>query len=211
MDKSSIPYLLIFALISILGIFPGNLWGYVLTGISVALLIFTAFFFRDPSRKTRKIPDGWENIVSPADGVVVNIDKVEDDNIPNGKRIAIFMSPLNVHINRSPFAGKVIDIKHLPGRFKKAFLPEASIENERVELLLETERGLVLVKQIAGIIARRIVCRAKVGDMLTIGQKFGLIHFGSRVEVVFPSDADVLVSLRQKIVAGETVIARFKK
>jgi len=206
MDKSSIPYLLIFALISILGILPGNLWGYILTGISVALLIFTVFFFRDPSRK---IPDDTGIVVSPADGVIVNIDEVEYDNIPNGKRIAIFMSPLNVHINRSPVAGKVIDIKHYPGCFKKAFLPEASIVNERIELLIETERGPVLVKQIAGIIARRIVCRAKVGDMLSTGQKFGLIHFGSRVEIVLPFDVNIPISHNQRVVAGETVIARF--
>ncbi|MCD6594602.1 phosphatidylserine decarboxylase family protein [bacterium] len=207
MDRSGFRYLIVFGLIALAGIISQNLYGYIIAGISGLFLLFTAFFFRDPERK---IPDGNDIIVSPADGVIVDISDVRDDDIGDCKNVAIFMSLANVHINRAPLDGDVIEVKHFDGKFKKAFLSEASLENERVEMLIETEFGKIRVKQIAGIIARRIICRAKVGDSLHKGQKYGIIHFGSRVELILSQSANIFVSNGQKVVAGETIVAKIK-
>jgi len=207
MDKSALVYLIICGIIGFIGFYFGAISGYILGAIGAVCFLFTAFFFRDPKRIP---PEDSDAIVSPADGVIVSIDEVDDPDIPDAQRIAIFMSPLNVHVNRTSTDGKVIDIKRYPGCFRRAYLSEASLENERVEILLETPKGNVRIKQIAGIIARRIVCRAKVGDSLVKGQKFGLIHFGSRVELVLPSCIELTVSLKQKVFAGETIVARWK-
>ena len=206
MDKAVFPYLLFFIAILIPGLFMQSAFGIILIAIGAAGFLFTAYFFRDPKRK---IPDDANAIVSPADGKVIAIDTVNDAQIANAKRISIFMSPFNVHINRAPFDGEVLEIQHIPGGFKKAFLPEASLENERVEMLLSTPLGKMRIKQIAGIIARRIVCRAKVGDKLTKGQKYGLIHFGSRVEIIFLKNVEVVAKPNQIVLGGETLLAKW--
>lgn len=205
MDRSGFRYLIIFGLIALAGVISKSMYGYIFSAISGLFFLFTAFFFRDPDRK---IPDGKDNIVSPADGVIVDISDVHDEDIGDCKNIAIFMSLFDVHINRAPLDGEVVDIKHFDGKFKKAFRPEASLENERVEMLMETSSGKIRVRQIAGIIARRIICRAKIGDNLHRGQKYGIIHFGSRVEIILPQSTKIFVSKGQKVIAGETIIAK---
>ncbi len=168
-----------------------------------------AFFFRDPERK---IPEGEELFVSPADGRVILIkDIFEKDYLKSDtKEISIFMSPLNVHVNRAPCDGKVSIIKYSPGRFKAAYKDEASIENENIVMVLDGKEGRVLVRQVAGFLARRAVCKAKVGDVLRRGERYGIIKFGSRLDVYLPKDVKITVKLGEKVKAGETVIARYR-
>jgi phosphatidylserine decarboxylase len=170
------------------------------------LTIFMAFFFRDPERK---IPEGEGLFVSPADGKVILIkDIYEKDYLKSDtKEISIFMSPLNVHVNRAPCDGNVSIIKYSPGRFKAAYKDEASIKNENIVMVLDGKEGRVLVRQVAGFLARRAVCKAKVGDVLRRGERYGIIKFGSRLDVYLPKDVKVAVNLGEKVKAGETVIA----
>ena len=206
MDRSGFRYLIFFVLVALAGVISRNAVGYVLAGVGGALALFTAFFFRDPRRQ---IPPDEDAIVAPADGVVIDVGRVQDPDVGDAERVVIFMNLHNVHINRAPCDGKVAAIRHHEGKFLKAFKPEASLQNERTEMVLETDIGRVKVIQIAGIIARRIVCRAKVGDVLKKGQKYGIIHFGSRVEVFLPAGkTKVEISNGEKTLAGETIIAR---
>jgi phosphatidylserine decarboxylase len=173
------------------------------------LTIFMAFFFRDPERK---IPDGEGLFVSPADGKVILIkDIFEKDYLKSDtKEISIFMSPLNVHVNRAPCDGNVSIIKYSPGSFKAAYKDEASIKNENIVMVLDGKEGRVLVRQVAGFLARRAVCKAKVGDFLRRGERYGIIKFGSRLDVYLPKDVKITVKLGEKVKAGETVIARYR-
>ncbi|MFZ6016131.1 MAG: phosphatidylserine decarboxylase family protein [Nitrospirota bacterium] len=170
------------------------------------LTIFMAFFFRDPERK---IPEGEGLFVSPADGKVILIkDVYEEDYLKaNSKEISIFMSPINVHVNRAPCNGNVSIVKYSPGRFMRAYKDSASIKNENIVMVLDGKEGRVLVRQVAGFIARRAVCRVKVGDVLRRGERYGLIKFGSRLDVYLPEDSVIKVKLGDKVKAGETVIA----
>ncbi len=169
------------------------------------LTIFMAFFFRDPERK---IPEGEGIFVYPADGKVILIkDVYEEDYLKDdAKEISIFMSPLNVHVNRAPSEGIVESVIHAPGKFLSAFKHEASLQNENIVMLLNTQYGKVLVRQVAGFIARRAVCNAKPGDTLKKGQRYGIIKFGSRLDVYLPKDTKIMVKLGDKVKAGETVI-----
>jgi len=166
-----------------------------------------AFFFRDPERK---ITEGEGIFVSPADGEVILIkDVYEKDYLKSDSReISIFMSPLDVHVNRAPCDGKVTIVKYTPGRFIAAYKDESSIKNENIVMVLEGKQGRVLVRQVAGFLARRALCKAKVGDMLRCGERYGIIKFGSRLDVYLPKDTKVLVKLGEKVKAGETVIGK---
>ncbi len=206
MDKSGFAYLIVFAAILAAGALFGGIFGWFLFVVGVFLCAFTVFFFRDPKRT---VPDDPMAIVSPADGVIIAIDDMRCLHIDGGSRIVIFMSPANVHVNRVPFAGEIEYLEHFPGKFLKAYLPETSIENERVDMLIKTAYGKICVKQIAGIIARRIVNRAKLRSVVQKGEKFGVIHFGSRVEVFLPPNSEILVREQQKTSAGETILARW--
>jgi phosphatidylserine decarboxylase len=170
------------------------------------LTIFMVFFFRDPERK---IPEGKGLFVSPADGKVILIKNIyEKDYLKSDtKEISIFMSPLNVHVNRAPCDGNVSIIKYSPGRFKAAYKDEASIKNENIVMVLDGKEGRVLVRQVAGFLARRAVCRVRVGDALRRGERYGIIKFGSRLDVYLPKDVEITVKLGEKVKAGETVIA----
>jgi phosphatidylserine decarboxylase len=169
------------------------------------LTIFMTFFFRDPERK---IPEGEGIFVSPADGKVILIKDVYEKDYLNSdsKEISIFMSPLDVHVNRSPCEGKVSIVKYSPGRFMAAYKDESSIKNENIVMVLDGKDSRVLVRQVAGFIARRAVCRVKVGDMLRCGQRYGIIKFGSRLDVYLSKDTKIMVKLGDKVKAGETVI-----
>lgn len=171
------------------------------------LVLFMIFFFRDPERA---VPSEEGIFVAPADGRVIAVkDFFEPIHLKKKvKRISIFMSPLNVHINRSPADGRVLNVIRNRGNFKAAYKDEAAVSNENTVMLLETEYGTIAVRQVAGFIARRIVCRVKPGDQLLRGQRYGLIKFSSRVDVFLPEDADISVSPDDGVTAGETVIAR---
>jgi phosphatidylserine decarboxylase len=177
-------------------------------------LLFTAaalgitFFFRDPERHP---PEGKGLVLSPADGKVVAINHGGNIHVPDfaGTQVSIFMSPLDVHVNRSPIGGKVEEKLYRPGKFRAAFRDKASADNEQNALTIVDAAGeRVRVVQIAGALARRIVCYVKEGDFLDIGQKFGLIMFGSRVDLFLPPGCRVEVRHGEHVRAGETIIGR---
>ncbi len=174
--------------------------------------VFTAFvvnFFRDPHRVT---PEGEVLVISPADGKVVVVQTVREERFFRGDalQISIFMSPLNVHVNRIPVSGVVRHVEHVPGQFMVAFADKASEVNERVEVLIERPDGsVVLMKQIAGTIARRIVAELAPGQQVRAGERFGMIKFGSRVDLLMAPSARPSVGLNVRTVAGETVLATY--
>lgn len=189
------------------GAYPIIIWlGYAL---SAFLLITILQFFRNP---TRKIVIDENTITAPADGRVVVIEEVTETEYFNDKRlqISIFMSPINVHVNRYPISGIVKYAKYHPGLFLVAWHPKSSTENERTTIVIKHKDGQeVLFRQIAGALARRIVFYSKEGDNAVQGTEFGFIKFGSRVDLLLPTTVKVKVSLEQKVTGNETVIATF--
>ena len=186
--------------------------GAGLRGVSVALwacAAFSVFFFRDPERQT---PQGRGLVVSPADGRVIAIEEIDEPEFFGGavQRISIFLSVFDVHVNRVPVEGAVKLYRYQSGRFHVASLPEASVENEQSVVGIESPWGQVLFKQIAGLIARRIVCDLRPGHRVQCGERFGIIKFGSRMEVYVPREVEVKVRLRDKVRAGESIIGEFK-
>jgi phosphatidylserine decarboxylase len=186
-----------------------------LTVIFLVITLFIVFFFRDPERE---ITQGEGVILSPADGRIVGISTFSSYGSETGQndflgsggtKVAIFLSAFNVHINRNPISGVVKYSKYIPGSFNAAYKEKASSENEQNELGLENDQVKLILKQIAGTIARRIVCRIKEGDQVKIGERFGMIKFGSRVEILLPEEVKVLVKLNQQVRAGETVIGTY--
>ena len=175
-------------------------------------LAFTLYFFRDPQRR---IPEGEANVVSPADGTVVEIGELPagDGLKEPAIRIGIFLSVLDVHVNRAPCSGTVRSVEYRPGRFLNAMSPRSSGENESNSILLETlDHGWVRVRQIAGKIARRIVCAVQEGEQLSRGQRIGMIQFGSRTELILERQAvdEVIASVGDKVKGGRTILARFR-
>jgi phosphatidylserine decarboxylase len=168
--------------------------------VFLGLGLFSLWFFRDPDRE---IPSGPGLVVSPADGTVVAV--TED---PEGPSVAIFLSVFNVHVNRSPIAGRVKDVSYRKGRFLAAFDERAGEMNERSEILVEGEDGAVRVRQIAGVLARRIICKVKPGDSLSAGERFGLIRFGSRTDLRLSPGATIAVKVGDKVRGGSSVIGR---
>lgn len=196
----------IFALATLVLFLISDLLGWV----GVGLTIWCYYFFRDPPRTT---PDRAGLIVSPADGIVSLIERAVPppelglSDAPR-LRVSVFMSVFNCHVNRAPIGGRVTAIAYRPGKYFNASLDKASTDNERNALVIETESGhQITVVQIAGLVARRIVCFAREGHTLDTGERFGLIRFGSRLDVYLPDDTASLVSVGQTMVAGETVIA----
>lgn len=171
-----------------------------------ALGAFFAYFFRDPERQ---IPTAEGLVVAPADGRVMIAGPSDGRWSPPGswQQITIFLSPLDVHINRTPVAGRVTRIEYRPGRFLPAYKENAS-ENELNEIWLDHDGQTIVVRQIVGVLARRIVCRVVEGQALLRGERIGLMKFGSRMDVFLPAGAEVLVSVGRQVVAGETVLAR---
>lgn len=182
----------------------------VLAVVFVILTAFMLYFFRDPDRASPGRPDAF---VSPADGRVIIVKDVTETRYLNTpcKQISIFMSPFNVHVNRSPCDGKVVSTRHNTGRYFAAYKDEASLRNENSEMVLETAHGSILVRQIAGFIARRTVCRAQPGQSLSQGERFGIIKFSSRVDLYVPAQAAVSVKPGDKVLAGETIVATMPK
>ena len=206
MHREGIKFILIFSVISLILFFIYIPLGWV----GIGLTIWCYYFFRDPKR-TIPVRDGL--LVSPADGVISLIEKtmpppeldIEKDELT---RISVFMNVFNCHVNRSPIAGKVMEINYRPGKFFNASLDKASVDNERNSLVLQIPDGRqIVVVQIAGLVARRIVSFVKPKQTLRIGQRFGLIRFGSRVDIYLPTGVQPLVCIGQIMVSGETVIA----
>ncbi len=196
------PFIIVFALITVLTYVIGNWWIALFPFI---LTLFMAYFFRDPERK---IPEGEGFFVAPADGKIILIkDTFEKQHLKaDTKQISIFMSPLNVHVNRAPCDGKVKEVNHHKGSFLAAYKDDASVKNENIEMVLETRYKNILVRQVAGYVARRAVCRVNIGDSLKRGERYGIIKFSSRLDVYLPKNTEVKVKLGDKVKAGETVI-----
>jgi len=184
-----------------------NILSFTLLIIALAIWLLLLYFFRNPDRAVVDKPD---LIVGPCDGTVMDITKIQEDQYLHAEtiRIGIFLSVFNVHVQRAPLAGEVTLVQHQPGKFLPAFNPDASTENEYIAMRIETNNGTILVKQISGILARRCVNFAQLGDRLLTGQRFGLIKFGSRVELFLPPETEILVSIGDPVVGGLTKMAK---
>lgn len=179
---------------------------WVLAFLLTVIALWVAYFFRDPERTGER---GERLVIAPADGKVVLISDVDEPAFMGGraKRISIFMNVFNVHVNRYPVSGTVRYVQYNPGKFLNAAAEKSSLENEQMSVGLETSQGRVMMRQIAGLIARRIVTYSKVGDVAHQADRMGLIRFGSRVDVFLPVDATIRVKIGDLPVAGTTVIA----
>ena len=179
-----------------------------LAGVSGLLLLFVLNFFRDPDRD---IPNEEGVVVSPGDGKIVEIIEEKDPMLDEPyRRVSIFLNVFNVHVQRIPVGGQIGQVKYNKGKFLNAASHKASLENEQSAMIIDTGKQKVLVKQIAGLIARRIVCWAKEGDNYSLGQRYGLIRFGSRVDLFLPLSAEVKVSLGDHVSGGSSIIGYLK-
>ncbi len=188
-----------------------DLLGFWWVGLFLLILtLAVASFFRDPERD---VPEAGNAIVSPADGRVVAVERdVRPESLPDQafQRVAIFMSPANVHVNRIPVDGEVLSVKHTPGRFLAAYDERSSLENERNEVALRDRAGRSLVfVQVAGLLARRIICHLRVGQAVERGERFGLIMFGSRLDVYIHPSAKILVRVGDRVRAGSGILAEY--
>ena len=179
--------------------------GWVKTALALgALAAFMVFFFRDPERA---VPTTPRAILAPADGKVMAVGPVADDPfVGPAQAVSIFLSPLDVHVNRSPLAGLVVGVEYRPGAKMAAYRAEASEQNERTSISIQGDGARVVVRQIAGVLARRIVCRVRPGDRLSSGERFGLIKFGSRTDLIVPATARLQVKAGDRVRGGETVM-----
>ena len=197
------PFIGLFAFVTL--VFAMLDWGF-LTLVMLALTLFAIYFFRNPERV---VPAGENLVVAPADGKVIFVGDVDEIRYFNDRvtKVSIFMNVFNVHVNRVPCDGKVVDMYYQKGEFLNASLDKAADCNEQAGILLETGAGSkILFVQIAGLVARRIVTYPVIGDLLERGMRYGLIRFGSRVDIYFPKGSDVAVTLGETTVAGETVL-----
>lgn len=204
--REGYPFIGLFAFLALLSAVAG--WGLT-TILLAALTVFALYFFRDPERV---LPQGEDVLVCPADGRVIQIDKEFDDSFleEQAYKVSIFMSIFDVHVNRLPFAGTVRKIQYFPGKFYSANTSRGSLENEKCALVLDTDKGMrYAVVQVAGLVARRIVCWAEPGDSIARGRRYGLIRFGSRVDLYLPLQVQIEVAVGQKVKAGETVLGYF--
>ncbi|HET6977630.1 MAG TPA: phosphatidylserine decarboxylase family protein [Pyrinomonadaceae bacterium] len=201
MVKESIPYIVVPVLLAAVA---GALGFWFVAGFFLLVMVFMAFFFRDPERK---VPSDPNLVVSPADGRVTRVGPMSEE-ADSPTVVSIFLSPLDVHINRSPIPGKIIEVKYSPGKFLMATNENASLVNEQNALTIQGEKITVVCKQIAGILARRIVCWKGKGDNLKLGERFGMIKFSSRTDVLLPANVVVTVKEGQRVQGGTTVIGR---
>jgi phosphatidylserine decarboxylase len=175
-----------------------------LAAAGLGLSAFMAFFFRDPERTP---PPVVAAVLAPADGRVLEVrEDVTDPFVGPGRMVSIFLSPLDVHVNRSPIDGEVVGVEYRPGRFLPAYREEAAEENERTVIAIQGSGVRVVVRQVAGTLARRVVCRVRPGDRLRSGERFGMIRFGSRLDVIVPEGVRLLVRPGDRVRAGETIL-----
>ena len=213
MDQRSIiarqgfPFILPLLILTVIFAFFGKIW---ISSLFFLMTAFVTWFFRNPERKS---PEDAKVIVSPADGRVIKIEDVAENGLMKGpsKKISIFMNVFNVHVNRIPYSGTVNSVRYREGKFFSANLDKASTSNEKNSVLIETDKGKqILTEQIAGLIARRIECWLEEGMHVNKGDRFGLIRFGSRLDIFLPADTAVAVSIGDKVKAGETPIGWLK-
>lgn len=216
-EEGTVAILIVFSVISVMVLLVNwfwpsqTVWHYLLYAFGFLVLILTIRFFRVPMwRKTTMEPDA---VLSPADGLVAANEEVLEDEYFHDKRrqISIFMSIYDVHINFFPFDGEVAYYKYHPGKFLLAFNPKSSTDNEHNTIILKDKKGReILVRQIAGFVARRIVCDLQRGDEAVVGEELGMIRFGSRVDVFLPLDAEIKVKIGDRTVGKETILAKLK-
>jgi phosphatidylserine decarboxylase len=187
-----------------LAVFGWFLWAAPFLLLAAALL----YFFRDPDRVA---PSGPGAVVAPADGRVMVAGPPPPGAAPEGRwtQVSIFLSPLDVHVNRMPVSGTVTKVEYRPGSYRAAYRPEATTENERSEVWIDAGSGTVVCRQITGVLVRRVVCRAKPGDRVTAGDRFGVMKFGSRIDLFLPGGTPLRVAIGDRVRAGETVIAEW--
>ena len=201
--KEGYPFIIFFAVVTVLSVILRANW---VTVVALVLTFFMLYFFRDPDRHTT--PD-INSFYAPADGKVIQIRETLEDELLHEKMIevSIFMNAFNVHVNRVPCEGTVKEVKYYSGRFMAAFKEDASKANEHINMVMECKQGNVMMRQVAGLLARRAVCRVKPGDTLEQGERYGIIKFSSRVDVFLPLGTEVKVQLGDKVKAGESLIA----
>lgn len=202
-DRAGFPFILIALALAVAAAWGGGrAWAVPF----LVLAAFFVFFFRDPNRTT---PADRGLVVSPADGRVMIAGDPPGPGAPKGewRQISIFLSPMDVHVNRTPVEGKVTHVEYHPGKFLPAYKVEAGQLNEWTEVWFEREGRPIVCRQIVGVLARRIVCRLKPGETVTRGQRFGVMKFGSRIDLFVPPDARIRVKPGDRVVAGETVLA----
>jgi len=206
LDPAGRPFIggaLVLALVSALAI------GWIPAGVFVALGAFFIFFFRDPERSPPVDDRVGAAVLAPADGKVLFAGAAESGAAPPGvwQQISIFLSPMDVHVNRMPVSGQVTRVTYSPGKFLPAYRPDAASRNERSEIWIDHGGQMVVARQIVGILARRVVCRAQVGAHVRAGDRFGIMKFGSRMDIFVPPSATILVRVGQLVRGGETMIA----
>jgi phosphatidylserine decarboxylase len=202
MAREGIPFILVFLVPSLL---LAALGFWVGAGLCLALSAFMAFFFRDPERQA---PTDGDIVVAPADGRVLDAGPAEPDNDASPSQISIFLSPLDVHINRSPIQGEIVDVEYKPGAFHIATRDIASVENEQNIVTVKGPKITVVVRQVAGIMARRLVLWKHTGDRVELGERIGLMKFSSRMDVIIPPNVELLARKGDRVKAGVTVIGR---
>jgi phosphatidylserine decarboxylase len=194
LDREAGPFLAALALAGI----AAAIWAPILLAVLAPATAFTLWFFRDPERVA---PADADAAVSPADGKIIR-------SGPDG--ISVFLNVFDVHVCRSPVRGRVVSVVHVPGKFVAAFRDEASEHNERAEIIVEGEEGRTRLVLVAGLVARRIVCRVRPGQVLEAGERVGMIRFGSRVDLVLPGRLAPAVKVGDRVTAGETILARLR-
>jgi phosphatidylserine decarboxylase len=202
MAREGIPFILIFLVPSLVLLALGLWIGAVLC---LALSAFMAFFFRDPERQA---PSDGDVVVAPADGRVLDAGPLEPGNQASPSQISIFLSPLDVHINRSPIQGEIVDVEYKPGAFHIASRHIASVENEQNIVTVKGPKITVVVRQVAGVMARRLVLWKRAGDSVELGERIGLMKFGSRMDVILPPDVEMLARKGDRVKGGITLIGR---
>jgi len=202
MAHEAYPYIIFLALLTIMIAFMQL---YPLAAVFFILLLFVIYFFRDPERS---IPNEKDIVVAPADGRVTKVAVINPEAADSPNLISIFLSPLDVHINRSPIAGKISDINYVKGRFVPATREDASLINEQNVITIENGSVKVIMKQIAGIVARRCVLWKKAGESVDLGERLGLIKFSSRTDLILPAEFKILIKAGDKLTGGVTIIGR---
>jgi len=199
------------AVLTALGRVPGRRWARLAGRLSLGLSAYMGLFFRDPSRRCDSEPPSPDEVLSPADGVVMVAGEPQPDVAPEGdwQQVSVFLSVVDVHVNRAPYQGRITEYSYQPGSFLAAYRKESAHRNERSELWLSNGDRTVVFRQIVGALARRIVTRVPVGAQVATGERVGLMKFGSRMDVFVPRDCTVTVTVGQRVRGGETVIARW--
>lgn len=210
MLRDAYPYLFTLSLLIVVSAIVGYLISpgfYVFTVILIFLALFIAFFFRNPDRQ---VPTDPSLVLSPADGHVWFIKPIDETNPAEGNIVSIFLSVFDVHVNRTPIAGQITDIKYQTGKFLNALYTRASVENEQNIVTVQNDKMTVTFSQIAGVLARRIVFWKKIGDTLQPGERVGLIKFGSRTDIFLPPQVEIHVKKGDRVLGGKSIIGKIR-